>query len=45
MADLKETAAGKAIEIGGIVIVLVVAAAVTLAVIGGNLIDFVNALL
>lgn len=43
--DLQKEAASKAIDVGGSVIVLVVAAAVVLAVVGGNLIEFVGALL
>lgn len=43
--DLKAKAADIAIDVGGTVIVLVIAAAVAIAVIGGNLIQFVQALL
>ena len=45
MADLKEEAGAAAIRTGEAVVVLVVAAAVTVAVIGGDLIQFVQALL
>lgn len=43
--DLKSYATKKAIDAGEAVIVLVVAAAVTIAVLGGNLVQFVQALL
>ena len=43
--DLGEEAGAKAIEVVGTVVLVVVAAAAALAVIGGNLIELVQALL
>ena len=42
--DLKIKAGSTAIDTIGVVVVVVVAAAVTMAVLGGNLIQFVQAL-
>lgn len=44
MSDIKTLAAEKAVNTGGEIIYLVVAAAVALAVIGGTLIEFLQVL-